>query len=193
MENYPDKKSYDCIWDNLILAEIRNYQNKYTGMIDIIPNAKEEIWDKYCMLNKYCKVNYMKNPDGKLDRHKVAACYLIAIAAIRPMRFVGDIPIDENKKIFFSFNEKLGITVALSLIRAFFIAATKDNGDLSDEAKQALISKFDDGIVIPDSVNHGDYMDNYASEIRFAVSEGNIHILSIAHELYLLETMTKLL
>ena len=55
-----------------------------------------------------------------------------------------------------------------------------------------MSSKFDNGLLIPDSVNHGDYMDNFASEINFAVSEGNIHILSIAHELYLLETITKI-
>lgn len=135
----------------------------------------------------------MKNPDGKLDRHKVAACYLIAIASIRPMRFVIELN-KENKKVHFSLNEKLAITTALSLLRAFFIAATEENKELSNEEKGTLIYKFDKGIAIPDEnlINHGEYINNYANEIRFSIADGSISILSIAHELYLLEVLTKM-
>lgn len=41
-------------------------------------------------------------------------------------------------------------------------------------------------------VNHGIYIQNYANELRFNVLEGNISILSLAHELYLLEVITQI-
>lgn len=57
-----------------------------------------------------------------------------------------------------------------------------------------MISKFEKGIKIPDDnlVNHGIYIQNYANELHFNASEGNISILSIAHELYLLEVITQI-
>ena len=47
---------------------------------------------------------------------------------------------------------------------------------------------------MPDNslVNHGQYLDNFASELYFSISEGNINILSVAHELYLLEVITRM-
>lgn len=190
-EIHPDRESYEKIWDKLINKEIGNYKKIYTECIQLIPNAKEEIWEKYRLLNHYCKVNYMKSPDGKIDRHKVAACYLIAISSVKPMRFVKNIQ-NEDKSIYFVLNERLSITVALSLIRAFAIAAIYDNEKIGEEDKDKIVSRFKEGIFIPkeELVNHGEYINNFASEIHFAIEEGNISILSIAHELYLLEVIT---
>lgn len=192
-EIHPDKESYEKIWNDLINKEIRNYQEKYLECIQLIPNAKEEIWEKYCSLNKYCKMNYMKSPEGKIDRHKVAACYLIAISSVKPMRFV-ERSQNFDKSIYFVLNERLSITVAFSLLRAFTIAAIYDNEKVEEDVKNVLVAKFEDGILIPDKnlINHGVYVDNFASEIHYAVSEGNINILSIAHELFLLEVITRI-
>lgn len=192
-EIHPDRDSYEKIWNNLINEEIKNYQEKYFECIQLIPNAKEEIWEKYNSLNKYCKVNYMKSPDGKIDRHKVAACYLIAISSVKPMRFVRKIQ-NSDKTLYFSLNEMLSITVALSLLRAFVISSVIGNEKMSQKEKKEMLSKFDNGILIPDEnyINHGRYIDNFASEIHYAVDEGNVNILSIAHELYLLEVITRI-
>lgn len=123
-EVHPDRESYEVIWNKVISKEIINYQTIYTNCIELIPNVKEEIWERYVSLNTYCKTNYMKAPDGKIDRHKVAACYMIAIAMLRPMRFVEKI---NDKEVPLAINEMLAITVGLSLVRAFAIAAIRDN------------------------------------------------------------------
>lgn len=192
-EMHPDKESYVKIWDTVIQKEIRNYQRIYGNYIQIIPNVEEEIWNKYVSLNNYCKNNYMKFFDGKIDRHKVAACYMIAIATIRPMRIVKKI---DGDTIPLAINEMLAITVGLSLVRAFAISVIKqkEKENKIDKAQaDILVAKYDEKIKMPSDnlVNHGDYLTNYSSEIYFAVSEGNINILSIAHELYLLEVLTR--
>ena len=133
----------------------------------------------------------MKSPEGKIDRHKVAACYMIAIITLKPMKFTKKI---DGKEVPLAINEALAITVGLSLIRAFAIAAIKEDEALSEEEADKLIAKFDKGISVPSGnlVNHGMYKENYANELHFAVAEGNICILSVAHELYLLEVITRI-
>ena len=191
VEIHPDRDSYEIIWERVIKKELDNYQSIYVNCIELIPNVKEEIWEKYVSLNTYCKTNYMKSPQGKIDRHKVAACYMIAIAILRPMRFVGKV---DNKEVPLAINEMLAITVGLSLVRAFAIAAIRENDNINKEDANILVAKFDNGIKIPegDLVNHGMYLDNYANEIYFSTSEGKICVLSLAHELYLLEVITRI-
>ena len=187
-EKHPDRDSYLLICKNLIEKEIQNYQNVYFNKIDLIPNWQEEVWEKYVQLNYYCKTNYMKSSSGKIDRHKVAACYMIAISTTKPMR------LGKSNGEYNAINESLAITVGLSLVRAFAIAAIKDNKTLSRNETEELVTKFENGIEVPKGalVNHGRYLDNYASELYFGVLEGNINILSIAHELYLLEVITRM-
>ncbi|MBQ7066866.1 MAG: hypothetical protein IJN92_08575 [Lachnospiraceae bacterium] len=190
-EIHPDRESYEIIWEKVISKELDNYQTLYVNCIEFIPNVKEEIWEKYVSLNTYCKKNYMKSAEGKIDRHKVAACYMIAVAMLRPMRFVKKI---DNKDVPLAINETLAITVGLSLVRAFAIAAIRENKNITKEDADVLVAKFEDGIKVPEGplVNHGVYLDNYANEIYFAASEGRISILSLAHELYLLEVITRI-
>lgn len=190
-EIHPDRDSYEMIWEEIIYKELNNYQTIYANCIELIPNVKEEIWKKYVSLNSYCKTNYMKLPDEKIDRHKVAACYMMSIAIIRPMRFVEKI---DNKEVSLAINETLAITVGLSLVRAFAIAAIREDKSMSKEEADVQAAKFEDGIKIPGEklVNHGVYLDNYANELYFSASEGKICILSLAHELYLLEVITRI-
>lgn len=84
------------------------------------------------------------------------------------------------------------------MVRAFAISVIKQKEkenkiDKAQAQADILVAKYDEKIkMLSDNlVNHGDYLTNYSNEIYFAVSEGNINILSIAHELYLLEVLTR--
>lgn len=181
----PDQESYNLIWEKIINTEIDNYERQYPGCISEIPLAKDEIWNEYIRLNQYTKINYMKNPEGLLDRHKVAACYMIAICNIRPMRFL----IESEDILPLAINEKLAITVGFSLVRAFVVSDIEKKTENSSELK----AKFDNGLYIPQEfINHGDYIDNYANGLRYACQDGKLCVLSLAHELFLLEAMTKM-
>lgn len=191
-EQHPDRESYNMIWDKLINAEINNYKSQYASCIQLIPNVKEEIWKQYSYLNSYCKTNYMESSEKKLDRHKVAACYMIAIAMVCPMRWVKKI---DNKVIDLAINETLAITIGLSIVRAFAISAINEKqkvDKISMEEAEILVKRLDGGITLPEEyVNHGEYMNNFANELHYAVIDGKVCILSIAHELFLLEVLTE--
>ena len=191
-EIQPDRDSYEVIWNKLISVKIANNRTIYTNCIELIPNIKEEIWEKYVSLNTYCKNNYMKSPEGKIDRHKVAACYMIAITTLQPMKFIEKI---NGNKVPLAINETLAITVGLSIVRAFAISSINKKNEIDNETKEKLVAKFEDGIKLPEGelVNHGEYLDNYARELYYATSEGKMCILSLAHELYLLEVITRVI
>lgn len=190
-EVHPDRESYEIIWEEVINKEINNFMDSYYGYINLVPNAKEEIWKKYVFLNNYCKVNYMVSSDKKIDRHKIAACYMKSVLLVAPLRFVKKC---ENGEDMLALNERLAITVGLSLICAFVISAIKKQENITPEERQLLIDKFDEGIKVPSGnlVNHGDYMENYCKELFFDTLEGDLSILSLAHELYLLEIITRI-
>lgn len=192
-QTHPDRGSYNRIWECIIKPEIQAYQKKYYGCIGCIPQAQSAIWDRYHDLNEFCKRNYMKSSDEKIDRHKVAACYMIAICFVQPMFFREDDrkEIESNPAI----NETLAITVGLCVLRSFIMSAIEANaGERTSEELQMLRNCFDGGIAIPteDMVNHGDYIENFSNELHYAVSEGKACILSLAHELYLLELFTRI-
>lgn len=192
-EIHPDRNSYEVIWTEIIEKEIKKYIKKYDNFIEIIPNAKELIWERYVYLNNYCKTNYMKLVDGKIDRHKVASCYLISISSVKPICFMAKTE-DVKDDMYCIINERLAITVALSVLRAFIMSAIKNSTDYNENEKSELKKKFDKGLKYPreNLINHGNYITNYASEIYYSQAEGNINILAIAHELYLLEVFTRI-
>ena len=191
-EIHPDYESYEKIWDDLIEQYIIEYRNKYDPIISIDNKTKDNIWNTYCRLNKYCKENYMKDQRGKLDRHKVAACYIIAIATVKPMYFTIDYDdTDENYNII---NELLALSVGFSVLRAYIESSVQNNNNLDTLEKNKILKKYEKGIKTPcdDNVHHGSYIVNYATELHYALSDNSANILSIAHELYLLERYTEL-
>lgn len=193
-QTHPDRKSYDEIWKIVIEKEISNYEEQYMSLITNMFCSQEEIWNEYVKLNEYCKVNYMKQPGGKIDRHKVAACYMIAIMTIKPIKVIGKI---DDEEVPIAINERLAITVGLSIVRAYVLAAIKKDekeGRISSDDAEALSAKFEDGIKIPcgELVNHGSYLENYVRELDYAAFDGKLSILSLAHELYLLEAFTRI-
>lgn len=189
-EVHPDRGSFEKIWEEIIWCEIKDYRKAYPECIALIPDVKEEIWNRYVELNTFVKINYMSSQTEVLDRHKVAACYMVAISLVRPMRFVKKI---DNRSIPLAINEQMAITVGLSIVRAYVIAGIMKDSTLGEIEKSSLLEKFDNGLYTPDSVMvwHGSYIDNYVNELAFAAAHGKLFVLSLAHELYLLEVVTR--
>lgn len=185
----PDKESYDDIWEKLIKPQLDKYKEVLGECVSIDNNIKDLIWKEYVVLNRHCKTEYMVDPNGRLDRHKVAACYLIAILHVNPIRFVS-VPLDDDR--YFVINAKIAIATAMSIVRAYVLASCDG---LSGAEKNNIKKKFEDGLSCPpdEFVHHGDYLKNFASEIYYVNRDGKLHVLPIAHELYLLEVLTHVL
>lgn len=183
---FMDKNSYQKIWDVIINPTIQDYQNQYSEIM-VSYNAQEAIWQEYVYFNKHAKITYMQKTTGKLDRHKVCACYMYAImkANILSCRLAGS----DTERRYLALNENLAITVGMSVLRAFVLSSINSSDELPEEKKEILSKRIDNGIVFPDC-NHGDYRNNFVTELHYTRMENNYNILSLANTLFLLETHT---
>lgn len=181
-----DKGSYQHIWEQIIDPVIKDYQNRFAE-VDVAHNAQDVIWQEYVRLNCHCKEYYMRDVGGRLDRHKVCACYMYAIikASVLSCRLAEG----NTEQRYLALNENLAITVGLSLLRAFVISSIDNSKELSKEEKDFYQSRIDGGIVFP-QCNHGVYRENFASELHYTNEERNYNVLSLANTLFLLETHT---
>lgn len=190
-----DYEAYEVLWENVIKPEIASYLTDFDqtngvlrhlgAAINLLPNIEKMIWDRYCYYNIKCKSEYMDPPTQGtpflLDRHKVAACYMAAIVSVQPMIIYS---VDTKEPSTYPINELLAITVGLSVLRSFIEAS-----DIPEAQKKHAA----ENILYPpkDMIGHGDYLNNFANELHFAFLDGSINILSISHELFLLEVITR--
>lgn len=129
----------------------------------------------------------MLNVGGKLDRHKVCACYMYAIIRADVLRCrLAD---SAGEECYLALNENLAITTGLSLLRAFAIASIVHSKRYTDEEKEEYRKRIDNGIIYP-KCNYGDYRSSFAAELHYTRMENSYNVLSLANTLFLLETNT---
>lgn len=94
-----NRKSYDNLWEKVINLSI----SKFVALpqVSCSKTAKEDIWTAYTKFNKHCKEEYMEDPEGRLDRHKVAACYMLAILKAYPL----SVDFEPDQGILITLNE----------------------------------------------------------------------------------------
>lgn len=180
------RQSFEKLWDKVIDVSI----NKFSRLPEVScsKTAKEDIWKEYQNFNKHCKEQYMRDPEGRLDRHKVASCYMLAILKAYPL----SIDFSPDNEILITLNEHLAIEIGLSILKTF-ITAPKDNDEVEDFPKinpEEDVKIFDKGFNFPkehDEIFHGEYRKNFAIELYFTHKEKSYNILSLSHSLYLLE------
>lgn len=183
---FMDKNSYQKIWDVVINPTIQDYRNRYSEIV-VSHTAKETIWQEYVFFNRHTKLTYMQDAGGKIDRHKVCACYMYAI--IKANILSCQLADSDTEQSYLALNENLAITVGMSVLRAFVLLSIKSNAELSQAVKENLVKRIDNGVVFP-VCNHGDYRSNFVSELHFTKMENSYNVLSLANTLFLLETHT---
>lgn len=181
-----DKNSYDKLWSVIIRPTMEDYSFHFSEII-VSYNAKEAIWQEYLRFNQHCKQQYMEDINGKIDRHKVCACYMYAIMKANVMSC--KLAESNTEQKYLALNENLAITVGMSLLRAFVIASIENSDGMTNEEKNLYKEKIENGIIFP-KCNHGNYRENFASELHYSHVECNYNILSLANTLFLLEIHT---
>ncbi len=89
---------------------------------------------EYMDFNRHCKTQYMEDSSGKIDRHKVCACYMYAIVKANIMSC--KLADSDTERSYLALNENLAITVGMSLLRAFVLASIESSNELTTEEKE---------------------------------------------------------
>jgi hypothetical protein len=147
-----------------------------TIMCTDFKRSKSRIFRNYSDVNIYTKSSYMKHRAGLLlDRHKCAACFMVAILN----------ELDLNVKNYNSdlIKEKIAILAGLAIMHFMIV---RNSPNYKDLGFISFIKEKD--FVFPDTIcDKNQYLKNWALELGHAYKEDRIFILSLSNELFLIE------
>ena len=185
------------LWSAIIYPAIREMLTNYPGL-SLNADSKRRIFNKYHAVLEHCKVWYMENDKEtarRLDRHKVAAAFMIAIIQTKPICLTDQVYCTNAKR--FTFNESVAMKTAFSILRAFLLTRIKKGELISscDDSKYYPIieSYFSDSLneFIYPAVNHDDdYSRNLALALSYCGEDAQLNILILANILFLIEAYT---
>lgn len=185
-----DHNFYDKLWENVIKIELDGLA-KENGIVLTNNNVKNAIWDAYVLLNKHCSSTYMLHPDNPIDRHKISACYIYSIIAVRPMKVNESVPVWSPT---FFVNERLAVTVGCSILVHYLsglLTQLRDSpGWIGNEEEKSKIDQSikeirKRGIQFTKYVGHGDsYVSNAYRALYFDYAENRYDIPMLALMLF---------
>lgn len=177
------EEAFNKFWDSIIFPQMTKLAEEAGVSIDEGPDKVRESTRKlYAMLNEHCSEWYMSKPEKLLDRHKLAACYMYAIIAARPLAI--DSPRTTKTESLYA-NERLAITTGCSILVSYKLEAIDDpQTELTPEERAHAKERATRGVRFPDEVAHGEYVLNTAKALSFTQIEGTYNILLLATLLF---------
>lgn len=184
-----EKKTYNIIWDKGISLKAKKYVREFPSLAQFNMGVRDVIFFEYDKLRQYTKIAYMKDKEGLLDRHKVCACLMIAIAKSEPILYKNNFCRKYEEMPF--FNEKIAIEISLDVLRMYLTSKTEENNiEDNDFYKKISKEKFATPKV---NINYkATYKELLAIMLHYDVSNEQYSILSIANILYLIEEYSRL-
>ncbi len=190
------KATFDSIWRIIVMPTYHQLFTTHGGLF-LPESAANDVKKHYSDTIDYAKEHYMIDENGVLNRHKVAAAFMIAVLKAKPIKKIDSqyYRSDENGNAqIWTFNEHLAITLAFSIL-CTFIDARVDYAfskvilprsvfeDVCLEDRQI----FKDGI--PISAKERDSWEYELYQIRHS---GAYNILAFAHILRDIEEKARL-
>jgi|GEM_PF-2029000 len=179
-----DKVVYERLWDQSIKPKINRMLSEDDYIFFIDGQVKEKIWLTYEEYKNRVHT-YMHDPDGRIDRHKVASVMLYSIIINKPF----EIKILPSKQVVPSSsllaNETLALNVALGIVWSFIF---EDANNKSDTIRLEI---FKDGFIFPEC-QHDDYLTHVYKMLYYAKYNKYYDIFAFSNILFLIEAYTEL-
>lgn len=178
MSQKRNKEKFEEVWSKIILPQANDLRSEYIHLPH--PKAsKKACWKAYKAFNMHCSVNYMRDSEAPLDRHKVAACYMYAVVATHMLHIDDAAPLTLDINLV---NERLAITVGCSVLVGYTVETIRNIPSIPEEKRRALESYASQGVRFPsgNEVSHGSYTDDVVKYLGFTYVEQNYNILLLA-------------
>ncbi|MCL2440551.1 MAG: hypothetical protein FWD14_02305 [Treponema sp.] len=172
------------IWNKIINPKIVRMTSEDEDLLFIGTHVKEKIWLTY---EKYKNSvhTYMHNPDGRIDRHKVASVMLFSIITNKPfdVKFLHG---NQNLKgSTILANEILGFNSAISIVWSFIMSEAEQTSNSNK------IELFKNNFVFP-VCEHDTYEANVFKMLYYAKHNDCYDIFAFSHVLFYIEAYTEL-
>ena len=176
-----EKIKFDDFWDNSFLKYANHLCSNFPDLV-FNEKSKDQIWQEYEKL-RITIHSYMINPDGRIDRHKIASVLIFAILQVSP--FFLKIP-DDNKVnlIELAPNEDFAFYCGIVIIKSFIIAqALEDN----DNERARL---FENDFEFP-SCPHESYRSHFIKNLYYSKINKIIDVFTLSNLFFLIEKYTE--
>jgi hypothetical protein len=177
-------QKYEEIWEKSIKPKIERMLSYDDDLFFTGGQIKENIWLAY--ENFKNKVHtYMQDPDGRIDRHKVASAMLYSIIANKPFE-VKFLPLNRKLNGYTLLaNETLGLHAALAIVKSFLLT------DANEKCDKIKIEIFKDDFIFPEC-EYDDYPTHIYQMLHYAKYNNHYDIFAFSHILFLIEAYTEL-
>ena len=167
---------FNDTWERIIRKKCISLSNQFGGLV-CLEDSRKEVHLYYEESVAYAKNHYMTNPDGLLNRYKVAAALMIAVLKAKPIKkaspkFYRD-PSDK-----WIFNEQLALYTGLMVVRDFILAEVNGEGGPRNWREEILLDKFSASLPLVKADR-----EKWEIELYYLRQEGSYQLLSLAHEL----------
>ena len=179
-----DFAEYEKIWEQSIKPKIDRMSSSDDDILFIGEHVKEKIWLTYEDY-KNTVHTYMYNPDGLIDRHKIASVMLYSIIINRPFELKYLSSKQQVRGSALMANEILGFNTALAILWSFLL---KDANKKSDKIK---IEIFENGFIFP-TCEYDDYPTHVYKMLYYAKHNNKYDIFAFSHVLFFIEAYTEL-
>jgi|TergutMp193P3_1026864.scaffolds.fasta_scaffold160051_1 hypothetical protein len=181
-----DKKIFDDIFDSVIEAiQINKAYPKYAvSLCDDLKRSKIKIYKECYGIEQFVATMFTKSkyPAKLVDRHKYAACFMIAF-----LNGLHDNLSAEDKDYP---KERLAIFAGLTALRTL---VEYDSRQYNNSGIRAVLAK-NKGFKYPPTISGNiSYARNWALELHHAHKEDRLYVLSLSHELFYIEAYNRLL
>jgi len=178
-----DISTYEKFWTSSMKPKIDRMVFDDNDIFFIDGQVKEKIWMTYEEFKN--KVHsYMHNPDGKIDRHKIASVMLYSIIANKPIE-LNLLSVKQGAKgSSLLANEILGFHSALSIVQSFIIEDANQNSDFNK------IEIFKNGFLFPEC-QHDTYQMHMYKMLYYSKLNNRYDIFAFSHILFLIEAYTE--
>jgi len=177
-----DNGTFFAIFDILIkevdVAPSLNKRHRAL-LTESLKKSAVRICDRYTTVRDNVKINYMERGlDARLDRHKCAAAFVIAVLEELDIK---DAALSETL-----VREYLAIQAGLIVLGAFI-------GEDKDTSLAEFLDK-NKGFALPQIIHKSrqKYLYIWAMELHYLKKEDKLSVLSLAHELFYLESYNKM-
>jgi hypothetical protein len=152
----------------------------------ISASAENDLYAEY-ESKKQSIHNYMVYPNGRIDRHKIAATFIHSILKIHPI--TGAIPQSDYdlrfSKVEYLPNEVFAWHCGISIVYSFLME------ELQTSNQQSILQRLKIGFFYP-PCSHDDYQIHVLRSLYHAKVKATFDIFSFSHVFYLLEEYNKL-
>lgn len=179
-----DPLAFEGIWKNVVIPWYKLHLKEPGISMSNENDAHNRVKEAYDYLNRYYTSLYMEEEEPLLNQRKVAACWVYAVVATKPIDVDLDVlgcwePAIEGIKgsLPALANERLAIGIIIAVIETYVERAVEDSEHyLTKEQNKAAAEALKRGMNLLYDVDGGEWLLNFERSLGWTVIEGNYNL-----------------